>query len=108
MYEMKVKATEIQRPASLLSSKVLHCAPVLKVAVISHNIERLWEAFEVVTPIFKRVDDAQHLLIIDFIVSFSIDHRLGTEGHRVLKFIGELLKKDAIRCITRGVHFYMC
>src|SRR6266852_383421 len=108
MYEMKVKATEIQRSASLSSHKVLHRVPVLKVAVIGHNIARLWEAFEVVMPIFECADDPQHLLIIDFIVSLSINYRLGMEGHGVPKFIGELLKKDAACCITRGVHFYTC
>src|SRR6267154_4027790 len=83
MCEAKVKAAEVQGPLCLLMREVLCCTPVLEVAVVRDDVERLRETFEVMSPIFEGMDDGKHFLIVDLIVLLCFDHRLGPECYRM-------------------------
>ena len=74
VYEVEVKTTKVKGPPCLTTSEVLGHVLVLKIAIVGINVKGKREPFKVVAPIFKGANNCKHLLIIDFVISFSIDH----------------------------------
>jgi len=56
--EVEVELAEIERPAGLLATEILHSSPVLEIAMVSYDVECLRKPFEVMLPILQHVDDA--------------------------------------------------
>jgi len=72
--EAEVEMTEVKEPLRLTTSEVLGHAPVLKIAIVGNDIKGKQKPFKVVAPIFKDANNCEHLLIIDFVISFSVNH----------------------------------
>ena len=105
VYKAEVEATKIKGPSCLTASEVLDCVPVLKIAMVRDDVEGKGEPLKVVVPVFKGMDNSKHLLIINFIILFSVNHRLRTEGNGVPEIVIKLLEEDAFCGIARHINF---
>jgi len=83
MSEMEIETAEVQGPLCLLMCEVLCRVPIFQVSMVGDNVEHLREAFQIVLPVFESTNDGKHLLIIDLVILFGFDHRLGSEDDRM-------------------------
>ena len=81
MVEREVESGKVQRPLSLLPVQLLKRTEVLKVLVVCPNLKLAWGTFKVVPPLFKRADDCQHFLVMDFVVPLDGAEAFGEEGN---------------------------
>ncbi len=68
---------------------------VVKVQVVSQDVEWCLEALEIVMPYLDAVDDCKELLLADAIVQLSWGQATGHEGDRVEPIVVVLLGQDA-------------
>ena len=80
MVECEVESEKVQSPPSLLPVQLLGYTEVLKVLVIHPDLKLAWGTFKVVPPLFQCMDDCQHLLVMDLIVSLDRAEAFGEEG----------------------------
>jgi hypothetical protein len=89
--EREVEAGEVEGPSALSSAEVLCSAPVLKVAVVGDDLERLGKSFQEVPPVLEGLDDGEHLPVVDLVVAFSLLHGGRAECNGVPEIVFELL-----------------
>lgn len=94
---------QIKGPAGLPAVQLVRLAEVLQVLVVSPNVDVVWRALEVVTPIGERADDSEEFLIVDLVVPLSFGERLRKEGDGVPNTGGILLREDGAGGEIRGV-----
>ena len=68
MVKFEVKAGQIERPAGLLAVQLFGGHKIFKILVIRKNLESVFRSLYEVSPLLKRSDDCQHLLIVDLII----------------------------------------
>jgi hypothetical protein len=89
--EREVKAGEVEGPLALSSAEVLCGAPVVEVAVVSDNLERLGRSFQEVSPVLEGLNDGEHLPVVDLVIAFGLLHGGGAECDGVPEIIVKLL-----------------
>ena len=67
---------------------------ILKVLIISKNLDFVFRSLKIVVPFFKGLNYRQKLFIVDFVIHFRRYKLLEIKGNRVEFFIKAFLKKD--------------
>ena len=76
---------------------------VHQVFVVSRDLDRERGTVEVMPPGLQGMDDGEEFLVIDVVVPFCRDERLGQIGTGVPITIGVSLEEDGVRSIFGGV-----
>ena len=67
---------------------------ILKVLIISENLDFIFRSLKIMVPFFKGLNYRQKLLIVDFIIYFRRYKLLGIKSDKVKLSIKAFLKKD--------------
>ena len=70
MNQLEVEASQVQRPTGLATVEFLSCHEVLQILVICPDFYQVLSSFQKVPPFFQRMDDSEHLLVMDLVVPF--------------------------------------
>src|SRR3978361_421891 len=95
--QREVEPGQVQRPPRLPSVEVLRLPEVLQVLVVGPDLDWVLRALEEMSPFLKRLDDREHLLVVDLVVTLDRAQALGEERGRVPLAIGALLGEDGAR-----------
>ena len=71
MEKLEVEVLKEHHPPSLAARQFLRLAEVSEVFVIYEQSDGMSSSLQVMSPVFKSMDDGEQFLIIDVIVSFS-------------------------------------
>ena len=85
---------------------LLGASVVLKVLVVSENIDDELSAKEEVAPMFKGMDNCKEFAVPDGVISFSFGERGGIVPNRMTEAAGITLVEDGTCCILRSVYLY--
>ena len=99
MDDLEVKVCEVEQPSCLSTVKILCLTEVRQVLVICENLYRERGPVEIVSPGLQGTDDGEEFSVVDVVVAFCWDERLGEVGTGVPVAIGVSLEEDS----TRGV-----
>ena len=80
MDDFEVKISEVEQPSCLATIEVLCLIEVRQVLVVSEDLDREGGSVEIVSPGLQSMDDCEEFLVVDVIVPFSQDKRLGEVG----------------------------
>ena len=71
---------------SLVIVEFLSRHGVLQVFVVCPDLDRVPGSFQKVSLLFQRMNDSEHLFVIDLVVPFHWRQRFAVESHRVPLF----------------------
>ena len=103
MDDFKIKVSKVEQPPHLATVEVLCLTEVRQVLVICEDLDEEWGSMEVMSPGLQGMDDGEELPVVDVIVSFCRDERLGEVGTRVPVTVYIGLEEDGTRGIFRGI-----
>ena len=103
MNDFQIKVCEVEQPTCLAAVEVLRLTEVRQVFVICEDLDGKWGSMEVVPPGFQGMDDGEELLVIDVIILFCGDERLGEIGTGVPITVSVSLEENSTRGIFRGI-----
>jgi len=83
MNQLEVKVSQVQRPLGLPTVEFLSCYEVLQVLVVCSDFYWVASSFQKVPPLFQRMDDSEHLFVIDLVVLFHRRQGFAIENHWV-------------------------
>ena len=83
MNQLEVKASQVQRPMGLVTVEFLSYYEVLQVLVVHPDFYQVLSSFQKVPPLFQRVDDSEHLFVMDLIVPFHQRQEFAVESYWV-------------------------
>jgi len=86
MNQLEVEASQVQRPPGLATVEFLSHHEVLQVLVVRPDFHRVTSSFQKVPPLFQRMDNSEHLFVIDLVVPFHRRQGFAIESHWVLFF----------------------
>ena len=80
MDDFQIKVCEVEQPTCLATVEVLCLTEVHQVLVVREDLDGEEGSVEVVSPGLQSTDDCEEFLVIDVIVLFCWDERLGEVG----------------------------
>jgi len=83
MNQLEVKASQVQRPTGLATVEFLSHHKVLQVLVVCPDFYWVSSFFQKVPPFFQRMDDSEHLLVMDLVVPFHRRQGFAVESYQV-------------------------
>src|SRR5882724_11037572 len=99
------EAREELSPVGLTIGELGRMTKDFEILVIRKDFKLVGTTFEVMPPFTKSFDDSEKFTIIDIVISFGFNERLGHEGDGMPKTIRTVLRKDGATSIFRGVAF---
>src|SRR6202795_2833443 len=102
--EGEVEAGQVEGPSGLAAVQFLGGPEVLEVLMVRPDLQRLARAFQVVSPLFQRLDDRQHFHVMDLVVAFDQGQAFGLESNRmVLSVLSRQLFEHGSGCNSGAV-----
>ena len=95
MDDLEIKICKVEQPSCLATVEVLGLTEVCQVLVICEDLDGEWGSVEVMSPGFQSADDGKELPVVDVIVLFCSDERLGEIRAGMPIAIGVGLKEDS-------------
>jgi len=83
MNQLEVEAGQIQRPTGLAAVEFLSRHEVLQVLVVRPDFYQVSSSFQKVPPFLQRMDDSEHLLVMDLVVPFHRRQGFAVESYGV-------------------------
>src|SRR6266403_2728983 len=77
----KIEPGKVEGPPSLTAVELLCRHEVLQVLVVRPDFKLVMRAFQEIAPVLQGMDDCQHLLVVDLIVTFHSIETLGIVGN---------------------------
>ena len=97
MDDLEIEVCKVKQPPCLSAIEVLGLTEVRQVLVICEYLNGERGAMEVVSPGVQGADDCEEFPVVDVVISFSGDERLGKVGAGVPIAIGVCLEEDGAR-----------
>ena len=80
MDDLQIEVCKVKQPLHLVTVEVLGLMKVCQVLVVSEDLDREGGSMEVMPLGLQGADDCKELPVVDVVVSFSRDERLGEVG----------------------------
>ena len=103
MDDFEIEVCKVEQPSRLATIEVLGLTEVRQVLVICEDLDGERGSMEIVSPGFQGADDGKELSVVDVVVSFGWDKRLGEVRAGVPFAVGVSLEENGARGILRGV-----
>ena len=94
MDDLEIEVCKVEQPPRLSAIEVLGLTEVHQILMICEHLNGKRGAVEVVSPGLQGADDCEKFPVIDVIIAFGGDERLGKVGARVPVAIGVGLEED--------------
>src|ERR1700675_4201430 len=102
--EGEVEAGQVEGPSGLVAVEFLGGPEVLEVLMVRPDLKRLARTFQVVSPLFQRLDDRQHFFVMDLVVALDWGQAFGPESNRViLSILGRQLLDHSSGCNSGAI-----
>ena len=88
MDDLEIEVCKVEQPACLAAVEVLCLTEVRQVLVVGEDLDGEWGSVEIMSPRLQGADDCEEFPVIDVIIAFSGDERLGKVGAGVPITIG--------------------
>ena len=102
MYQYKVVISEEFGSISLTTIENLDRYKDFEIFVIGIYLNRIFDIFEIMTPMFHGFDDCKHLPIMDVVITFGRQIFVGSECYRMKNAVMRLANDPGDSC-SRGI-----
>ena len=101
--DLEIEIHKVEQPPCLAAVEVLGLTEVRQVLVICEDLYGEGGTMEIVPLGLQSADDGEELLVVDIVVSFGWDKRLGEVRTGVPVAVRVGLEEDGARGVLRGV-----